>query len=58
MSPIRTHVFIADPELCTDTNGRRFGRCCPLPEDNQCHHLPDRPPDDRSERWLGEHDRD
>jgi hypothetical protein len=58
MSPIRTHVFVADPELCTDPAGRRFGRCCPLPEDNQCHRVAERPPDDRSDDVLGERRRE
>jgi hypothetical protein len=52
------HVFVPDHELPADIGGRRFGACCALPEDNRAHSPPDRPPDDRSNHILGEHQND
>lgn len=58
MSPTRTHVFIADPDIPADLAGRRWGACCPLPDDNQVHAPPGRPPDDRSDHITGDHHND
>lgn len=58
MSPVRAHIFVPDLELATDLGGRRYGACCALPEDNRAHAPPERPPNDRSHRILGEHEDD
>lgn len=52
-----THLFRADPALRRDWSGQAYCADCGLPKANQVHvPPPDRPPEDVSERIVGEHE--
>ena len=53
------HVFVADPELPADLNGRLVCLCGLVGEPDDAHHaMPDVPHDDAQRRAAGEKDSD
>lgn len=48
------HVFGPDPDLGQDWRGEWLCGTCGLPRGHPAHELPETPPEDVSERILGE----
>jgi hypothetical protein len=48
------HPFYIDPELGRDWRGQAYCATCGMPKRHPNHELPERPPEDVSERILGE----
>lgn len=48
------HPFYIDQELGTDWAGRYYCVTCGMPRRHPNHDLPERPPEDVTERILGE----
>jgi hypothetical protein len=51
---VPTHAFYADPDLRRDWRGDPYCSTCGLPKRHECHEVPERPPEDVSERIVGE----
>jgi len=53
MVSVRTHAFLPDPSAMT-WDGKPGCASCPLPKQHEIHKV-EPPPDDVSDRVLGEH---
>jgi len=52
--PTPVHVFQPDPDLGRDWRGQLYCSTCNLPKRHPVHDVPDRPPEDVSDRIVGE----